>query len=125
MTNAELTIEEARERATKRLGELLKTPGNLRVITSEHACQGTRWDAETDARGAAAHPSRPEFDAARCDAYEYPLTDARHFVCHDVVALEGPDAKGRYRSVTAEGDYTIGYPEALLVRLTQANAAGA
>ena|SRR3990172_9697400 len=125
MANETPTAEDVREGATKRLLALAETPGNLRVITSEHACQGTRWNAETDERGTAAHPDRPEFDQALCENFEHPLTNPAHFVCHDVVRLEGPDAKGRYRAWTAEGDYTYGYPEALLVRLTQANAAGA
>jgi hypothetical protein len=47
------------------------------------------------------------------------LTSPSSFVCHDVVEIEGPDARGRYIAHSAEGDWTTGYPAALLARLRQ------
>ena len=56
---------------------------------------------------------------------EFPLTDLRHFVLHDVTSIvEAPGSageKGQYRGYSAEGDFTQGQPEALLARLTGAN----
>ena len=48
-----------------------------------------------------------------------PLADPRAWVIHDVVKLEGPDDRGRMVAYSAEGDATIGYPAALLKRLTE------
>lgn len=47
------------------------------------------------------------------------LTRPSSFVLHDVVSLEGPDPRGRYVAYSKEGDWTSGYPGALLSRLRQ------
>lgn len=100
------------EQAAELLHKLLEIPGFLRIITNEHAC------------GGGAHPSLPWFDSARCEGCEYPLTDPRHFVIHDVARIEGPDKRGRYKVHSAEGDWCQGQPQALYARLTEAGPRG-
>jgi len=90
------------EQALKELTALLEVPGALRQITSEHAC------------GAGTHEAAPGFDQPTCDAFEFSVRDARHFVIHDVTEIEGPDEKGRVRAITAEGDWRYGYPADVL-----------
>ncbi len=101
-----------REEAIQQL-EALTHAGGLKIITSEHDC------------GAGVHPDIPPFDQAICASYEYPLTDLRHFVIHDVTGMvQAPGSageKGQYRAYSAEGDHCQGQPEALLARLTEAN----
>ena len=91
--------------AVKTLKSLSEIPGFLKVITSEHLCGSP--DPKT------------EEELAACNAYRFKLRDHRHFVVHDVVSIEGPDAKGRYRAYTEEGDYCEGYPEDLIPRLSE------
>lgn len=78
--------------ALEELQALLNTPGELKIITNE-----PRTDLK---RG---------LDTRSASAY----------VCHDVVALDGPNDQGRYVAHSAEGDWTMGYPAALLSRLQQ------
>ena len=98
----------------KRLHALCSAGGVLRIITNEHAC------------GGGVHPSKEPFDAAVCEAFEFDKKKPRHFVVHDVVKIEGPDAKGRYHAYSdpEHGDWTYGMPSALLKRLQEANQAG-
>lgn len=102
-----MTTVTDREQAITELEALVQVPGALRIITNGHAC------------GGGLHPTIPPFDAAVCAAFAYPLTDPRHFVIHAVVRLEGPDAKGQYTAHSAERDYTLGQPDALLTRLRE------
>jgi hypothetical protein len=85
--------EQLAAQAVRELKALTKVPGALKVITAETAAS-----AYLVAEGAVAH-----------------------FVCHDVVRIEGPDDRGRYTAHTAEGDTCTGYPAALLRRLRQAS----
>jgi hypothetical protein len=91
----------------KKLAWLLKAE-HLRIITAEHAC------------GAGQSATDPGFDQIKYDAYYPPRSDPRHFVIHRVVTLEGPNHRGQYTAYSPEGDYCIGKPDALLVRLTEA-----
>jgi hypothetical protein len=95
--------------------------GLLYIITNEHAC------------GGGVHPRRPvvddegnehPFDAEACAAFGYRLQDPRHFVAHKVEVIEGPDRRGYVRAYSADGDMTMGEPEALLQRLLQYAMAG-
>ena len=98
-----------RKQAIWTLQELLKKPGSLRIITAEcvsEACTG----APT---GSVGH-----------DEGLFKLADPRHFIIHDVVRLEGPNHKGQVRAHSAEGDWCMGQPEALLARLLEASGAG-
>jgi hypothetical protein len=74
------------------LDALVKIPGALKIITSEVKAK---------------LPKNAD------------LTLPSSFVCHDVVELAGPDDRGRYVAYSAEGDWTMGYPTALLSRLRQ------
>jgi hypothetical protein len=85
------------------LRKLLKQPGHLKIITNE---------VRPSLRVAQKDPRSPAKDGVD-------LTTPASFVCHDVVDLEGPDDKGRYLARSAEGDWTLGYPTALLARLQQ------
>jgi hypothetical protein len=85
------------------LRKLLREHGALKIITSE---------VRPSLRQNAKDPSSPAKD-------DTDLSTPRAYVCHAVVDLEGPDEKGRYRARSAEGDWTVGYPPALLVRLQQ------
>jgi len=112
---------EEQEAAVKRLGALVES-GGLKIITSEHACQGRRWNAETDERGTADHPSRPDFDQELCSSYAYPLEDPRHNIIYDVVRLADRDHRGRIFAFSAEGACTYSDDAvALLARLTEVN----
>lgn len=93
-----------RSQAIWTLRELAKKPGALRIITNECAA--------------------PSCYAGSHDEGTFKLTDPRHFVVHDVVRLEGPNHKGQFRAHSAEGDWTLGQPEALLARLLEAGGAG-
>lgn len=95
-----------RELAIAQLEALATVPGALRVITAE--VQPALRETKRDPRS----PARADVD----------LTRPASFVCHDVVAVQGPDARGRYRAVTAEGDFCEGQPAALLRRLTEAGS---
>lgn len=82
--------------------------GELRIITSEHAC------------GGGLHPTIGDFDQGACEAFQFPMTDPRHFVIHQVTGLEQhPAQPEQWVAVTEEGDYCQGQPEALLARLTE------
>jgi len=85
---------------------MAKMPGTLKIITNAHTC------------GVDLVP-RDTADLMLCAQYQYPVTDPRHFVLHDVVKLESREDKGRVRVYSAEGDYTEGKPEAVLSRLRQ------
>lgn len=89
--------------ALTELRKLLKEHGALQIITNE---------VEPRLR---VHSRDPRSEAK--DGVD--LTDPRTFVCHAVVELEGPDDQGCYRAVSAEGDWTLGYPSSLLARLQQ------
>ena len=79
------------ESAVAQIEALAKVPGALQIITVEEAKKG-----DPDPKAVA------------------------HWVCHDVVEIEGPDDRGRYTAHSAEGDWTYGYPADLLARLTEA-----
>lgn len=95
-----------RDLAIQQLQALAGVPGALRIITNEHCCPGGPL------------PRTPEEQAA-CNAHVLPATHPEHFVLHDVIGVEGPDAAGRYRAVSAEGDWCVGAPEDLLARLQE------
>jgi hypothetical protein len=97
------------DEALAQLKALLAVSGALKVITNEHAC------------GAGKHPALAGFDAKKCEAAQKvrPLFDVRHFVLHNVTAIEGPDKKGRVYARTKEGDYCYGEPSAVLARVTE------
>src|SRR5678815_2532969 len=96
-------------------------PGTLKIITSEVAphMRLDRKDANS--------PVNPDKVQAIIDDADDPRTtdaDVRAspstFGCQDVVRLEADPAKaGAYRAYSAEGDWTLGYPSALLNRLRQ------
>jgi hypothetical protein len=88
------------EEAKEMLFNMLKVPGLLRIITNE--CVS------------------PNCKGGEHDTSKYPLTDPRHFVIHKVVNLEELP-NGRIRADSAEGDWTYGYPEAVLRRLQEWN----
>lgn len=102
-----MTFNLDRELALAQLRALVQVPGALKIITNEHAC------------GGGTHPDSPGFDTRVCAAYQHDLYSPRHFVLRDVVALDGPDAQGRYYARSAGGDWTRGYPEALVRRLQE------
>lgn len=91
------------ERAVASLEALVSIPGALRVITAT---------VQPDLREDSDDPRSPAKEGVD-------LRDHATFVVHDVVTLEGPLDKGYYRAVTAEGDYCLGRPFDLLVRLTE------
>lgn len=96
----------AEPESVKQMQELMKVKGMLKIITNAHACQEV------------IHPSMHGFSQSKCDRYDFPITDPRHFELHDVVSVEkyrGSD--GRYIARSKEGDYTEGAPDALLSRL--------
>lgn len=82
------------------LRALSKQKGALRIITAARS-EVDEADAE------------PRFAGN-------PMADPRMWVCHDVVRIEGPDARGRVRAHSREGDICLGYPRAVLRRLTEA-----
>jgi hypothetical protein len=83
--------------AVERLNALVKIPGELQIITNEHAHEG------------------------ECSSIEATLDQPAHFVCHNVTEIEDAGG-GLYRAKTAEGDWTVGNAEDLLKRLQQAGA---
>ena len=90
----------------QQMQDLVKLPGMLKIITNAHACQ------------AAIHPDFAGFSQSKCDRYDFPTTDPRHFILHDVARIE-PYAghPGAYIAYSNEGDYTMGMPADLLNRL--------
>jgi len=78
--------------AVAELEALLAIPGALKIITNEP------------------NPDAPDNADLRLPS---------SFVCHDVTGITGPDERGRYLASSAEGDWTLGYPSALLSRLRQ------
>jgi hypothetical protein len=89
--------------ALEQLRALMGVAGALKMVSSQHAC------------GAGKTPGDPDgFDQAACDAYEYPITDPRHFVLVEMTGLEGPDADGLYRATAEDGPWSLGYPVGLL-----------
>lgn len=105
--------------AVTRLQQFLAA-GALYVIRVTHRCQP----------GLHAIAARTPEEQAACAAWsdaqdpKLPPTDPRHFEASPVVDLRGPDAKGRYKAVAEDGSFTIGYPAALLKRLTEYALAG-
>ncbi len=98
-----------RKQAIWTLQELLRKPGTLRIITAEcasKACTGA--------------PTSPTGH----DEGLFKAKDPRHFIIHDVVRLERPNRRGQVRAHSAEGDWTLGQPEAVLARLLEAGGAG-
>lgn len=75
------------EVALERLESFLDMPGMLQIITNECTSPGC---------GDGVH-----------DESEFPLTDHRHFVKHDVVAIDQEPSTGAIRAHSAEGDWTI------------------
>jgi hypothetical protein len=109
--------------ALEQLNALIKIPGALRIITRMHKCQQSAGD---HMKGAV-DPSDAGFDQALCDTFEFPTTDPRHFVWHDVENLE-VTARGRIRVYSApyatragrDGrDFTEGYAGDVLRRLME------
>lgn len=75
------------EQALQRLEAFLDIPGMLQIITAECVSAGC---------GNGVH-----------DESEYPVTDYRHFVVHDVVAIDQDPANNQIRAHTAEGDWSM------------------
>ena len=96
--------------ALDELKALMKVPGALRIITSEHACGGGK------------HPSIPPFDLKACASFEAGLGSPKHFMVHSVVRLEErTDVHGTrlVRVWSKERDWCEGTPDALLRRLRE------
>jgi len=106
-------MAEDKDTSVEELQALLKIPGALRFITAAHACGPEGQDG-------ASYEPKTEEELAACEAFEFPQTDWRHFVIHDIVSLEGPNDKGTMVAHTAEGDWCMGLPNALLRRLREA-----
>jgi hypothetical protein len=106
-------MPEDKDKSVEELKALVKIPGSLRVITARHAC---------DPKYATGPQYKPKTDEelAACEAFEFPQTDWRHQVIHEVVSLEEPDHNGRMKAHTAEGDVCVGRPNELLKRLREA-----
>lgn len=88
--------------ALRELQALLKVKGSLKMITAEvrPALRQDRADRRS--------PAKAGVDLTRPDS----------FVLHDIVRLEPhPTKDGLYYAHTAEGDYVLGYPAALVRRL--------
>jgi hypothetical protein len=129
--------EQLAAQAVRELKALTKVPGALKVITAETAASAYLVAEGAVARRSPQHPHRRTLVGAARDGVLTGLTAAQraryaelaappetapaHFVCHDVVRIEGPDDRGRYTAHTAEGDTCTGYPAALLRRLRQAS----
>jgi hypothetical protein len=97
------TTETGEDTTVAELKALIQIPGALKIITNEVQPE-LRQDRQ---------------DPRSAPADDVDLRDPQAFVCHNVVELEGPDDRGRYRARSAEGDWTVGYPEQLLSRLRQ------
>jgi len=94
--------------ARQTLDNMLPT-GILKIITNEHACGGGQ------------HPDINGFVQDICNAFKFPITDARHFVVHDVISFEDLAKNNLMAAHTSEGDICMGYPIDLLRRLTEAS----
>lgn len=90
----------------QQLNDLIKIPGMLKIITGAHACQ------------AALHPDFVGWSQSKCDRYDFPNTDPRHFILHDVDRIEKyAGHEGVWVAYSNEGDFTMGKPEDLINRL--------
>jgi hypothetical protein len=90
------------------LQELLEQH-KLFIITNEHACCG----------GVSGYVDG-EPPEKECISYVYGHTDPRHFMCHEVERIVGPDDKGRYMCISDTGNcWTQGYEPDLIKRLTE------
>lgn len=122
------------ERALELLETLIKVPGRLRQITFTHKCMGTTCtEAMANSANGKGFPSTDQEKLA-CDmycaaysdvSYSNPLADPSHFFIHDIIGIktnvEGFNNKeGLVEAYTAEGDRCVGYPAAVLKRVTQA-----
>lgn len=86
------------DEALTRLAALVEVPGMLRIVTSECVkgpnCLHDDVDPDTG-------------QAVRVhDESDYPVTDHRHFVVHDVVSID-QDERGWPRANSAEGDWVV------------------
>lgn len=106
-------MPEDKDTSIEELRALVKIPGALRFITAAHACG-------PDGQDGASYTPKTEAELEACEAFEFPQTDWRHFVIHDIVSLEGPNHRGVMIGHTAEGDWCQGRPYALLRRLREA-----
>lgn len=98
--------QDAQKIALAELEALLKIPGRLRIITNE--IQPKMRMAAKDRRSALAEGADPEL-----------LKKPSTFVHHNVTRIEPhPTQEGVYLAYSDEGDYTMGYPEALVKRLS-------
>jgi hypothetical protein len=96
-------MDKTQQNAVDRLERLLKTGGELFIITGE---------VHPDHRQDKADPRSPAKEGVNLALHSA-------YVVHEVVRLEGPDARGRMVAYSAEGDWTAGMPEALLDRLRE------
>lgn len=84
------------EQGLERLEHMLDMPGMLQIITAECAVSGCRFEMDpATGRRQIVH-----------DETEFPVTDHRHFIKHDVVAID-QDERGRIRATSEEGDWTV------------------
>jgi len=105
-------MPEDKDTNIEELKALLKVPGALRFVTARHLCDPKYLE------GPYCEPKTAE-ELEICAAFEFPLTDPRHFVIHEVVSLEArPD--GTMAAVTAEGDWCVGSPAGLMRALRKA-----
>ncbi len=95
------------------LRALVTVQGALKIITNQIRPEMSKWP--DDPRRAALDHRLGLLDALPDDLLKRPET----FVLHDVVRLEGPNERGRYRAYSAEGDWAEGDVEALLKRLQE------
>jgi hypothetical protein len=95
------------------LSAMIAIPGALKIITNEVRPE-LRQDPEDPSS-----PVREDVEAADPNI----LKKVSTFVLHNGVALEGPNHKGQVAVHSAEGDWTMGQPSAVLARLTEWNKA--
>lgn len=108
------------ELAIAQINALIKVPGALKIITAEHACGIPAVVGEAFPTDPAHQKACEAFAAKEADAQGRPLDlqHPKHFVLHDVVAIEEL-AGGIVRASTKEGDWTEGKAMAVLNRLQQ------
>jgi hypothetical protein len=122
------------ERALEILATLVKVPGRLRFISVAHRCLGQTCEAAREASANGKGVPSTEAERLTCEmycaaysdsSYSNPLADPAHYIIHDVTGInlnpKGYENRGMIEAVTAEGDRCVGYPPAVLKRVTQAS----
>ena len=105
-------MDEKNEAALRGIRHLLRhDPGKLRIITNE--VRPTLREDKNDPRSFV----RPEILESNPNA----LRSHHTFVCHDAVAVEGPNERGLIAVTSKEGDACMGRPVDVLARLLEAH----